>query len=348
MFIYDADKVPLNLRDDTRNLSYGYIFGPSFTDDKIEYVTQASDGFHILTHDGIDLGRGLIHKYNFAHLENRLYVCFPKMTLKALKHIKPDKNGYYDLTINFEVKHSYFDHLQHATSILPPYVVDCLLPEKSSFSSTRNIGRYYSEFPFMRLDVGDQRKALEMITSIPSYKMMMSCLPPILLYGPFGTGKSRILARAAYEVMMHGITEGKCTRVLICAHHREATDSFIHSYFGRIEKVTKLPLPFNVIQVRLEVTSEAYRHLYMSMKDFSEKSFIIKKMKNVLIIATYTISLNLHQYLSSDDGFFTHLFLDEAAQVCEPEAITPLAMATRDAKIVLAGDDKQVSVLGFN
>uniref|UniRef100_A0A1X7TK55 Protein kinase domain-containing protein n=3 Tax=Amphimedon queenslandica TaxID=400682 RepID=A0A1X7TK55_AMPQE len=53
-------------------------------------------------------------------------------------------------------------------------------------------------------------------------------------------------------------------------------------------------------------------------------------------------------HFKNDQSQFIKRVLDylvdqrRTAQVREPEAITPLALATRDAKIVLAGDDKQV------
>lgn len=44
-------------------------------------------------------------------------------------------------------------------------------------------------------------------------------------------------------------------------------------------------------------------------------------------------------------GFFTHILLDEAAQAMECETIMPLALATQNTRIVLAGDHMQVSAL---
>lgn len=44
-------------------------------------------------------------------------------------------------------------------------------------------------------------------------------------------------------------------------------------------------------------------------------------------------------------GFFTHILLDEAAQAMECETIMPLALATKNTRIVLAGDHMQVGAL---
>ena len=42
-------------------------------------------------------------------------------------------------------------------------------------------------------------------------------------------------------------------------------------------------------------------------------------------------------------GCFTHILLDEAAQAMECEAILPLALASPNTRIVLAGDHMQLS-----
>lgn len=44
-------------------------------------------------------------------------------------------------------------------------------------------------------------------------------------------------------------------------------------------------------------------------------------------------------------GFFTHILLDEAAQAMECETIMPLALATKNTRIVLAGDHMQVGAI---
>ena len=41
-------------------------------------------------------------------------------------------------------------------------------------------------------------------------------------------------------------------------------------------------------------------------------------------------------------GFFTHIFIDEAAQALECETLIPLGLADENTRIVLAGDHLQV------
>ena len=44
---------------------------------------------------------------------------------------------------------------------------------------------------------------------------------------------------------------------------------------------------------------------------------------------------------------FTHIFIDEAAQLMEAEALIPLSLAGANSVVVLSGDDRQVRLLSF-
>lgn len=60
-----------------------------------------------------------------------------------------------------------------------------------------------------------------------------------------------------------------------------------------------------------------------------------------VVITTLATSKHLHE-LELNLGFFTHIFIDEAAQALEPEALTPLALAGPNTLVVLTGDHMQV------
>lgn len=65
-------------------------------------------------------------------------------------------------------------------------------------------------------------------------------------------------------------------------------------------------------------------------------------MKHRIIVVTLSISMYLAT-MNLPRGYFTHIFLDEAAQAMECEAIMPLALANESTRIVLAGDHMQLS-----
>lgn len=65
-------------------------------------------------------------------------------------------------------------------------------------------------------------------------------------------------------------------------------------------------------------------------------------IKHRIVVVTLNISMELSQ-LDLPKGYFTHIFLDEAAQAMECEAIMPLSLANETTRIVLAGDHMQMS-----
>ena len=343
--MYITDNIPQEVKlfqqDDC---IYGYIEGESFTDDKIEYATQASECVYIEMPDGRHL-KAFLSQYNYTHIEQLLYVRIPKENLKD-SSFSFNREECRDIIAHFEVKHSYFDHLHRAVVNIPSYVTSCLLPDETSFSDFENKISFapHCKYNFMRLDRDQQTKALRMITSVPSHSDIKSCPPPVILYGPFGSGKTRILARAAYEIMTNRFNgRDSWIRILICAHHPQSVNTFIVDYFSKIEKDDFLfPLDIFLVSRYLGNPYPSSRNspyhktldeLHQSNCDF----------KDLIVVTSYSTSLQLYEILNvPNHGYFTHVFLDEAAQVREPEAIIPLALATRDAKIVLAGDDNQV------
>ena len=60
-----------------------------------------------------------------------------------------------------------------------------------------------------------------------------------------------------------------------------------------------------------------------------------------IVITTLSTSLSLSR-LGDLKGFFSHIFVDEAAQAFECEAIMPLALATESTCVVLTGDYLQM------
>jgi len=65
-------------------------------------------------------------------------------------------------------------------------------------------------------------------------------------------------------------------------------------------------------------------------------------IRHRVVITTLAMSQHLLE-LHLNHGFFTHILVDEAAQALEPEALTPLALAGPNTKVVFTGDHMQVS-----
>ena len=61
-----------------------------------------------------------------------------------------------------------------------------------------------------------------------------------------------------------------------------------------------------------------------------------------VVITTLASARMMWKFYESERLHFTHILIDEAAQALEPECITPLVMADKKTKIVLAGDHRLV------
>ncbi|XP_069099387.1 3'-5' exoribonuclease HELZ2 isoform X1 [Pleurodeles waltl] len=164
-------------------------------------------------------------------------------------------------------------------------------------------------------------------------------VPPLVIYGPFGTGKTFTLANAAMEVLRE---RGK--RVLICTHTNSAADLYVREHFhpyvmdGHPEAV---PLRVKYSKRSISSTDEVtlmYCCLTEDQKSFMNPPMSLLNRYRVVITTTAT-----SRNLKVPQGYFTHILIDEAAQMLECEALIPLAHADRQTRIVLAGDHMQVT-----
>uniref|UniRef100_A0A7N4P008 Helicase with zinc finger 2 n=1 Tax=Sarcophilus harrisii TaxID=9305 RepID=A0A7N4P008_SARHA len=181
-----------------------------------------------------------------------------------------------------------------------------------------------------------QKEAISFITGTTSGQ---SRVPPLLIYGPFGTGKTYTLAMATLEVIKQ-----PNTKVLICTHTNSAADIYIREYFhayvtaGHPEAV---PLRVKNTESFLNQTDPTTLQYCCLSSDGRSFCFPTQeKLKQHRIIITTT---TLSRSLCVPSGFFSHILIDEAAQMLECEAIIPLAYATQKTRIVLAGDHMQIT-----
>lgn len=181
-----------------------------------------------------------------------------------------------------------------------------------------------------------QREAVNAITTALSIK-----LPPILLIGPFGTGKTYTLAQAIKQLLAQ--PEAK---ILICTHSNSAADLYIKEYLHPwIEEGLEEATPLRVYYHKrwsATVNSVVQKYCITDGVGNFKRPSIEDIMRHRIIVVTLSISMELAT-LGLPKGLFTHIFLDEAAQAMECEAIMPLALANDSTRIVLAGDHMQMS-----
>ncbi|KAK2493574.1 hypothetical protein MC885_018023 [Smutsia gigantea] len=146
---------------------------------------------------------------------------------------------------------------------------------------------------------------------------------PLLIYGPFGTGKTYTLAMASLEVIRQ-----PHTKVLICTHtnsgHPEAAPLRV-MYTDRPPGQT-------------DATTLQYCCLTADRRAFRPPTRAELEQHRIVVTTT-----SQARELRVPTGFFSHILVDEAAQMLECEALTPLRYASPSTRLVLAGDHMQVT-----
>lgn len=164
-------------------------------------------------------------------------------------------------------------------------------------------------------------------------------IPPLLIYGPFGTGKTYTLAMAALEVVQQ-----PHTKVLICTHTNSAADIYIREYFhGYVNSGHPEAAPLRVMYTdrpprQTDSTTLQYCCLTEDRQAFRPPTGA-ELVHHRLVVTTTSQA----RELQVPAGFFSHIFIDEAAQMLECEALIPLAYALSLTRVVLAGDHMQVT-----
>ena len=216
-----------------------------------------------------------------------------------------------------------------------------LLPQFSDFATgIKNVSVDYTRYEekvkrekILELDHIFQQEAAEAILNC-------SVGPPFLVTGPFGTGKTRLIARLSHQILHTELN----SRVLISVHHNQTADSYPWSFFSKLSR--NFPLPCHVIRLVPDVkeahTHDSYRgNITICTAEQLWNNFHKHEIR--LVVTTNSTATRLLNDVGLPRGHFTHIFLDEGAQCTEPEALMPLQLAGPQTKIILAGDHMQVS-----
>lgn len=167
-------------------------------------------------------------------------------------------------------------------------------------------------------------------------------LPPVLIIGPYGTGKTFTLAQAVKHILKQ-----PDTRVLICTHSNSAADLYIKDYLHPyVEAGNSHARPLRVyFRKRWVKTVHPVVQQYCLISG-AYLTFQMPTRQDIERHRVVVVTLSTSQYLCQLDlepGLFTHILLDEAAQAMECETIMPLALVNKSTRIVLAGDHMQLS-----
>ncbi|XP_019634630.1 PREDICTED: uncharacterized protein LOC109477726 [Branchiostoma belcheri] len=188
-----------------------------------------------------------------------------------------------------------------------------------------------------------QREAFSKITAPATPDII---IPPVLLIGPFGTGKTHTIAAAASVAAQ----QPGC-RILICTHSNSAADLYIRHFLNKDNlpgDSSSLLRIYYKKRKKATVPPDVLRHCKINEDETFRYPTKDEVAAAKIVITTLSLSLVLEREVGLKPGFFTHIMVDEAAQALECEAIMPLSLATAETRVVLAGDHMQLNPKVFS
>ena len=316
------------------HIRFGYF--KNMGSDKVSYATQSASGAVIWVG-----GRGVpcdILRENNFHAEERLYVAFTAESFEALSsHFQIGKSPFESpnhVPVRFQLKYSYFGSLIEAIRDLGKDVIARILPKLDSFEPVQPLDGAKFE-PYRKFCSPDQLEALKVIASSPASG------PPVLISGPFGTGKTRVLAVAAHYFLHQSIQDGSSLRILVCTQQQTSADAYLDMYCNLTSERDQITI-VRLISKFLR-RNASFQRFYKTVPDFKQEMERNSHRNRLrfLVVTTCLTAKQIKDFLPP--WFFTHIFLDEGAQMREPEAVAPLCMVSQNTKIVIAGDKYQVT-----
>eukprot|EP00928_Gymnodinium_smaydae_P017426 TRINITY_DN16659_c0_g1_i1.p1 TRINITY_DN16659_c0_g1~~TRINITY_DN16659_c0_g1_i1.p1 ORF type:complete len:880 (-),score=108.99 TRINITY_DN16659_c0_g1_i1:223-2811(-) len=163
---------------------------------------------------------------------------------------------------------------------------------------------------------------------------------PMLLWGPPGTGKTTTLVETIFAILR----KQKSAKILVCAPSNPAADLLC-------ERLADLGV--TALEMFRLVSFMRSPHLIpSSIKNYTQQDsitghFICPPLNELyskrIIVSTCTSASYIRSRFEREtDAWFTHVFVDEAAQAMEAEVLVPLTLVQSRGRRFLAGDFKQL------
>ncbi|KZT24151.1 hypothetical protein NEOLEDRAFT_442878 [Neolentinus lepideus HHB14362 ss-1] len=169
---------------------------------------------------------------------------------------------------------------------------------------------------------------------------------PFVVFGPPGTGKTVTIVEAIRQILRHNPN----ARILACAPSNSAADliasrltMYSQDQLFRFyaPSRTKKDVPDKLVPFVYEKQMELDR-VERSMRDYFSVPPMTRLRRFNIIVST-CVSASVAYGVGLQRGHFTHIFIDEAGQATEPEAMISIkTMADDQTKVILSGDPKQL------
>ena len=312
--------------------------------DSAKYVMQASQNVRLILKDKVSIEAVVVSFFsNKTEYFSKLKMEHVPIVLDDINsinfkqycttHKKDISKPIVKIKAKFLIKHRYFQDLHQAIDNLSPVIIQKLFP---SASITRKHFQEKFDYEFVK-NFRAPFKSDKLQFKAIYHMLSVSAEVPFLLVGPFGTGKTHVLACTAAAI----VNEDANAKVLIATHHNKSADTFISKYFGTIESTKSLPP--TVAPIRLaskDLNEDLEKPYFMSFDD----DIITKELldERRIVVTTFLTALRFAFAERVPKGYFTHILIDEGAQAREPETIAPLIFADERTKVIIAGDHLQV------
>ena len=232
--------------------------------------------------------------------------------------------------VKFEVDHSYFQNLNDIIFKISDEALRRIIPIREDFDEGLHLRPIpKTRFPQLKLDKDQFRGLQTMLFSQSS--------APVLIPGPFGSGKTRLLAVAAQEIIRYSKENKNDSHVLICCYQQDSADIFMNDYFLNPQN----PLDVEVVRVTTKQRLAALKNTtcFITVNSFKKSFHSYQSKKHVIVVVTCGLALWMSEFAKE---YFNYILIDEGAQTREPETIAPLIMANKHTRIIIAGDSQQV------
>jgi helicase MOV-10 len=242
----------------------------------------------------------------------------------------------------------------------PAVITEWLFPVMSSTTIDDSTDSKRSEITLRNTQLNIQQKSAIRCIVYPNHGKA-----PFIVSGPPGTGKTLTLVESIIQVRKYHPS----SRILVCAPSDSAADTIASRLHEKIERSTLLRL---YLPSRDSSEVPGILSIYTKRSD-TTGLFTIPTLKELLrykvvVTTCFGCSLLFQSGIinsrmnilkseitndwngeSSTDSFWTHLFIDEAAQATEPETLIPLSVVAPPpngnyqlTNIILCGDHKQL------
>ncbi|XP_067359876.1 3'-5' exoribonuclease HELZ2-like isoform X1 [Channa argus] len=261
--------------------------------------------------------------------ENIMYL---QLSKQCCSDLQLKNKASYQMEVQFQLNRHNFCIMHKAIDMLPD--------TKRVLPDLKNCEVPVNNIHFQNLNA-KQQSAIDFITGNPVVKRFVA---PLLIYGPFGTGKTFTLATAARE-----LCKQPDNKVLICTYTNSSADLYVREHFHpfigkKNDEIRPIRIKANKGQGISLLATDEITLKYCLLSD--NKTRFLQPTKAALdshkiVITTTTMARHI-QDLKLQEGYFTHILIDEASQMLECEALMALGLAGPNTRVVLAGDHMQM------